>query len=97
MSQFRGDRNHKNWQLSPVTEAFCELPGERPFIWRCATPAARVRSRATASTALEQVCSGPSKTNRLRMIPPLVVTCISPDGVARSAKIETVAARVTMQ
>ena len=46
---------------------------------------------------IEQVCSGPSKANWLRMIPPLVVTCISSDGVGRSAKIEVVEARETMQ
>jgi hypothetical protein len=46
---------------------------------------------------IEQVCSGPSRTNRLRMIPPLVVTCISPDGCGKSAKIEVVPAAPTMQ
>jgi hypothetical protein len=46
---------------------------------------------------IEQVCSGPSRTNRLRMIAPLVVTCVASDGTGRSAKIEVVAARETMQ
>jgi hypothetical protein len=46
---------------------------------------------------LEQVCSGPAKANRLKMIPPLVVTVISPDGCGKSAKIEIVVARETMQ
>ena len=46
---------------------------------------------------IEQVCSGPSRTNRLRMIPPLVVTCISSEGSGKSAKIEIVAAAATMQ
>lgn len=46
---------------------------------------------------VEQVCSGPAKANRLKMIPPLIATAISADGVGKSAKIEIVAARATMQ
>ena len=46
---------------------------------------------------IEQVCSGPAKGNRLRMIPPLTVTCISSDGCGKAAKIEIVAAKATMQ
>ncbi|MET4034934.1 MULTISPECIES: hypothetical protein [unclassified Bradyrhizobium] len=46
---------------------------------------------------IEQICSGPSRTNRLRMIPPLTVTCISADGTGKSAKIEIVAPAPTMQ
>jgi hypothetical protein len=46
---------------------------------------------------IEQVCSGPAKANRLKMLPPLTVTCISSDGVGRSAKITVEAARGTMQ
>ena len=34
---------------------------------------------------VEQICSGPAKANRLRMIPPLIATVISSDGVGRSA------------
>ena len=60
-------------------------------------------ARGTASVTrygqagVEQVCSGPAKANRLRVIPPLVVTAISSDGVGKSAKIEIVAARGRMQ
>jgi len=46
---------------------------------------------------VDQVCSGPAKANRLRMIPPLTVTAISSDGVDRSAKITVEAERETMQ
>ncbi len=60
-------------------------------------------ARGTASVTryghddIEQVCSGPAKANRLRMLPPLVVTCISSDACGKSAKITVEAARVTMQ
>jgi hypothetical protein len=59
-------------------------------------------ARGTASVTryghagVEQVCSGPARANRLRMIPPLIATVISSDGVGKSAKIEIVAARETM-
>jgi hypothetical protein len=46
---------------------------------------------------IDQVCSGPSKANRLKMIPPLIVNVISSDGCGKSAKIEIVAAASTMQ
>ena len=46
---------------------------------------------------VEQVCVGPTKANRLKMIPPLIVNVISSDGCGKSAKIEIVAARATMQ
>jgi hypothetical protein len=46
---------------------------------------------------IEPVCSGPARANRLRMIPPLIATVISSDGYNKSAKIEIVAARATMQ
>jgi hypothetical protein len=46
---------------------------------------------------VEQVCSGPAKANRLKMIPPLTVAVINPDGGGKSVKI-TVETRVpTMQ
>ena len=48
-------------------------------------------------SGVEQVCSGPAKGNSLRMIPPLVVNVISSDGCGKSAMIEVVAARETMQ
>ena len=47
--------------------------------------------------SLCQVCSGPAKGNRLRMLPPLVVTCVSLDGVGKSARITVEAATPTMQ
>ncbi|WP_354099353.1 MULTISPECIES: hypothetical protein [unclassified Bradyrhizobium] len=63
-----------------------------------------IDGRGTASVTrygphgVEQVCSGPAKANRLRMIPPLVVSVISSDGCGKAAKIEVVAAaRPTMQ
>lgn len=46
---------------------------------------------------IEQVCSGPAKANRLRMIAPLTVTVISSDGLGRSARITVEAERATMQ
>lgn len=60
-------------------------------------------ARGTASATrygphdVSRVCSGPAKANRLRMIPPLIVSVISSDGRSRSAKIEIVSARATMQ
>jgi hypothetical protein len=55
-----------------------------------------IDARGTASltryghAGVDQVCSGPAKANRLRMIPPLVATVISSDGLGRSGKIEIV-------
>jgi|KBSMisStandDraft_5_1062788.scaffolds.fasta_scaffold933416_2 hypothetical protein len=46
---------------------------------------------------VEQVCSGPAKANRLKMLSPLIVNVISSDGCGKSAKIEIVAAKATMQ
>jgi len=46
---------------------------------------------------VEQVCSGPAKANRLKMISPLTVTCIGSDGCGKQANITAVAARETMQ
>jgi hypothetical protein len=46
---------------------------------------------------IEQVCSGPAKANRLKMLAPLTVMCISSDGVGRSAKITVEAERATLQ
>ena len=46
---------------------------------------------------LRQLYSGPAKGNRLRMLPPLVVTCISSDGVGKSARITVKAAALTIQ
>jgi hypothetical protein len=60
-------------------------------------------ARGTASVTryghagVEQICSGPAKANRLKMIPPLIATVISSDGRGTSAKIEIVAARGVMQ
>jgi hypothetical protein len=62
-----------------------------------------IDARGTASVTrycphgIDQICSGPAKGNRLRMLSPLTVTCISSDGVGRSAKIEIVEAAPTMQ
>jgi hypothetical protein len=63
-----------------------------------------IDSRGTTSvtrygdSGVEQICSGPARGNRLNMLPPLVVTCIRPDGVGRSAKIQVVEReRVTLQ
>jgi len=47
---------------------------------------------------IEQVCSGPAKGNRLNLIPPLTVTCISSEGSGKSVAITVEAARApTMQ
>ena len=62
-----------------------------------------IDARGTASVTcyghcdIEQVCSGPANANRLCMIPPLVATVISSEGVGRSAKITVEAERATMQ
>ena len=73
----------------------CEF--ERPF--HLVVIDARGTSSVTryGHAGVDQVCSGPAKANRLRMIPPLTVTAISSDGCGNSAKIEIVAARATMQ
>jgi hypothetical protein len=45
----------------------------------------------------EQICSGPSKATRFKMISPLTLTCISSEGCGRSIRIAVEAARPTMQ
>jgi hypothetical protein len=61
-------------------------------------------ARGTASVTryghagVEQVCSGPARANRLKMIPPLIATVISSDGSGSSARIEIIeATRERMQ
>ncbi|MDN3279107.1 hypothetical protein QWJ07_32920 [Frankia sp. RB7] len=44
---------------------------------------------------IAQVCSGPTKAHRLKMLAPLVVTCIASDGRGTSAKITSESARIT--
>jgi hypothetical protein len=63
-----------------------------------------IDARGTASVTrygnagVEQICSGPAKANRLKMIPPLTVACLSSDGCGKSAKIEIIeATRGVMQ
>ena len=91
-------RPHDQQRFAKMISDFVEGAGfEKPF------HLVVIDSRGTASVTryghlgVEQVRSGPSRPNRLRMIPPLVVTVISSDGVGRSAKITVEAARVTMQ
>jgi hypothetical protein len=92
--------------LSPQDrERFAEMIGRFVDGCRFARPFHLVVIDARGSVSVsrygikdvEQVCSGPSKANRLKMIPPLVVTAISGDGIGRSARIEIVAAGATMQ
>lgn len=45
----------------------------------------------------EQVCSGPKNKQALKMLGPLTVVAVSSDGHCRSAQIEMVPTRVTMQ
>jgi hypothetical protein len=46
-----------------------------------------VEHDATASETSIRPPSGPAKVNRLRMIPPLVVSVVGSDGCGKSAKI----------
>jgi hypothetical protein len=39
---------------------------------------------------VEQICAGPSRASKLKMIPPLVATVVGPDGCGKSAVIEVV-------
>jgi hypothetical protein len=70
----------------------CEF--ERPFHLVCIDGRGTTSVTRYGHRGVDQICSGPAKGNRLKMIPPLVVTVISPDGCGKSAKIEVVAARV---
>jgi len=70
---------------------------ERPFHLVVIDARGTVSVTRYGFSGVEQVCSGPAKGNSLRMIPPLVVNVISSDGCGKSAKIEVVAARETMQ
>ena len=80
---------------SPNSVEGCNF--ERPF--HLVVTDARGTASVTryGNAGVEQICSGPAKANRLKMIPPLVVSLISSDGCGRSAKIEIVKARETMQ
>ena len=73
----------------------CEF--ERPFWLVCIDARGSCSVTRYGHNGVEQICSGPAKANRLRMIPPLIVNVISPDGCGKSAKITVVAARPTMQ
>jgi hypothetical protein len=70
---------------------------ERPFHLVVLDARGTVSVTRYGHNGVDQICSGPAKANRLKMIPPLVVTVISSDGCGRSAKIEIEAARETMQ
>ena len=72
---------HDQQRFAAMINDFVEDCGfERPF------HLVTIDSRGTVSVTrygphgVEQVCSGPAKANRLRMMPPLVVTVISSDG-----------------
>jgi hypothetical protein len=84
---------HDQQRFAKMISDFVEGCGfEKPFFLVV------IDARGTTSVTrygphgIEQVCSGPARANRLKMIPPLVVSVISSDGVGRSAKIEIVAA-----
>lgn len=84
---------HDQARFSKMISDFVEGCGfEKPF--HLVTSDARGTASVTryGLHGVEQVCSGPSKGNMLRMIPALTVTCISSDGGGRSAKITVVAA-----
>jgi hypothetical protein len=70
---------------------------ERPFHLVVIDARGTVSVTRYGRAGVEQICSGPAKANRLKMIPPLTVTAISSDGVGRSAKITVEAERATMQ
>jgi hypothetical protein len=70
---------------------------ERPFHLVVIDARGTVSVTRYGHEGVEQICSGPAKANRLRVIPPLTVTAISADGLGRSAKITVEAERATMQ
>jgi hypothetical protein len=45
----------------------------------------------------EQICSGPWRSTRFKLILPVTLTCISAEGCGRSIKIAVEPVRVTMQ
>ena len=54
-------------------------------------------NRPSCTPGAEQICSGPSKSAKFKMIPPVTLTCISADGCGRSVKIAVEGERVTMR
>jgi len=89
---------HDQEHFAKLVSDFVESAGfARPFHLVCIDARGSTSVTRYGLHGIEQVCSGPAKGNRLRMLPPLVVTCISSDGVGRSAKIEVVAVAPTMQ
>jgi hypothetical protein len=89
---------HDQQRFSRMIADFVDGCGfERPF------HLVVIDARGTASVTryghrgIDQICSGPTQGNRLKMIPPLVVSVISSDARGKAAKIEVVAARPTMQ
>ena len=64
---------------------------ERPFHLVCIDARGTVSVTRYDHNGIEQVCSGPAKANRFRLIAPLHVTCIG-DGRGRSVKITVEAA-----
>jgi hypothetical protein len=69
---------------------------ERPFHLVTVDARGTVSVVCYGVNSVEQICSGPAKANRLKMIPPLRLTVIG-DGGGRSVVITVEAAKTTMQ
>ncbi len=71
---------------------------ERPFHLVCIDAPGSTGVTRSGFKGIDQICSGPSKGNRLRMLAPLTVAVIGSDGSGTSARIEIIeSARTTVQ
>ena len=89
---------HDQQRFAKMISDFVEGCGfERPFHLVVIDARGTTNVTRYGFKGVDQICFGPAKGNRLRMISPLTVACIGSDGCGKSAKIEIVAARETVQ
>jgi hypothetical protein len=85
---------HDEQRFAQLISDFVEGCGfERPFHLVVIDARGTVSVTCYGVRDIEQVCTGPAKANRLKMIPPLTVTAISSDGLGKSAMITVEAER----
>jgi hypothetical protein len=90
------DRDHE--RFAELLAGFVDGCGfERPFHIVVLDGRGSVVVSRYSLKGIDQVCSGPARAHNMRMIPPIVVTAISGDGIGKSAVIEIEPARGRMQ
>jgi hypothetical protein len=90
--------DHDHARFAELSADFVEAcPFARPFHLVVLDGRGSVTVARYGVNKVEELCSGPSRSHSMKMIPPLVVVAVSSDGTCRSSMIEIVPARATMQ